>query len=143
MDIPLRERLEAAEEAVRRAQEAAAAWRRVSAPSGGADAPDALLDRFCAIAERTVRALRAEADARRRRFDAVAVLQARLKFANGTTKRFVVAKPDDKIAEPHIGEMFHVALQKQGVVASLESYPVLVVDRRKRIVAEIPVSATM
>ena len=51
---------------------------------------------------------------------------------------YTVSKPTDAIDEPYIGEMFHAALVKQGVVASLEAYPVLVVDRRKRIVAEIP-----
>lgn len=75
---------------------------------------------------------------RRKRFDSIPVLQAMLRFKDGSTRRVAVSKPTDEIDEPHIGEMFYAALQKQGVVASLEAYPVLVVDRRKRIVAEIP-----
>ena len=75
---------------------------------------------------------------RRARFDAVPVLQAELRFKDGTTRKVAVSKPTGEIEEPFIGEMFHAALVKQGVVASLETYPVLVVDKRKRIVAEIP-----
>lgn len=75
---------------------------------------------------------------RRARFDAAPVLQATLRFRDGTTRRVVVSKPTDEIDEPHIGEMFHAALQKQGVVASCEQWPVLVVDRRGRVVGEIP-----
>ena len=79
-----------------------------------------------------------KAEERRKRFDAVPILQAMLRFADGTTRRVAVSKPTDAIEEPYIGEMFHMALKKQGVVASLETYPVLVVDKRKRIVGEIP-----
>lgn len=75
---------------------------------------------------------------RRARFDAVPVLQAELRFRDGKTRRVAVSKPTDEIDEPHIGEMFHAALVKQGVVASCEPWPVLVVDRRGRVVAEIP-----
>ena len=75
---------------------------------------------------------------RRKRFDAVPILQALLRFKDGTTRKVAVSKPTGEIEEPFIGEMFHAALVKQGVVSSLETYPVLVVDKRKRIVAEIP-----
>ena len=91
----------------------------------------------------TAEELTRKIEERRKRFDSVPVLQAMLRFKDGSTRRVAVSKPTDEIEEPYIGEMFHAALQKQGVVASLEAYPVLVVDRRKRIVAEIPVSATM
>ena len=75
---------------------------------------------------------------RRARFDAASVLQATLRFRDGTTRRVAVSKPTDSIDEPHIGEMFHAALVKQGVAASCEAWPVLVVDRRGRVVGEIP-----
>ena len=75
---------------------------------------------------------------RRRRFDSVPVLQASLRFADGTTRRVAVSKPTDEIEEPHIGEMFHAALVKQGVVETCEPWPVLVVDRRGRIVGKVP-----
>lgn len=75
---------------------------------------------------------------RRARFDAVPVLQAELRFKDGKTRRVAVSKPTDEIDEPHIGEMFHAALVKQGVVETCEPWPVLVVDRRGRVVAEIP-----
>lgn len=75
---------------------------------------------------------------RRARFDAVPVLQAELRFRDGKTRRVAVSKPTDEIDEPHIGEMFHAALVKQGVVETCEPWPVLVVDRRGRVVAEIP-----
>lgn len=71
---------------------------------------------------------------RRARFDAEPVLQATLRFRDGTTKRVAVSKPTDEIDEPYIGEMFHAALVKQGVAASCEAWPVLVVDRRGRVV---------
>lgn len=75
---------------------------------------------------------------RRARFDAVPVLQAELRFRDGKTRRVAVSKPTDEIDEPHIGEMFHAALVKQGVVETCEAWPVLVVDRRGRVVSEIP-----
>lgn len=74
---------------------------------------------------------------RRERFDAAPVLQATLRFRDGTTRRVVVSKPTDEIDEPHIGEMFHAALVKQGVAASCEAWPVMVVDRRGRVVGKI------
>lgn len=108
--------------------------------SGGEGWPDA--GRFFSDAERRLdeqlEAVRRKDEERRRRFDAVPVLQAALRFRDGTTRRVVISKPTDEIDEPFVGEMFHAALVKQGVVASLEDYPVLVVDRRKRVVAEIP-----
>lgn len=75
---------------------------------------------------------------RRARFDAAPVLQATLRFRDGTTRRVAVSRPTDEIDEPHIGKMFHAALVKQGVVETCEAWPVLVVDRRGRIVGEIP-----
>ena len=87
---------------------------------------------------RTAEMLDRKIEERRKRFDSVPVLQALLRFADGTTRKVAVSKPTGEIEEPFIGEMFHAALVKQGVVSSLETYPVLVVDKRKRIVAEIP-----
>lgn len=75
---------------------------------------------------------------RRARFDAVPVLQAELRFRDGKTRRVAVSKPTDEIDEPHIGEMFYDALVRQGVATSCEAWPVLVVDRRGRVVGEIP-----
>ena len=118
------------------------AYRR-AAGHGGTETPE--LPQFVALMTElthTAEELTRKIEERRKRFDSVPVLQAMLRFKDGSTRRVAVSKPTDEIEEPYIGEMFHVALQKQGVVASLESYPVLVVDRRKRIVAEIPVSAT-
>lgn len=110
--------------------------------SGGEGWPDS--GRFFSDAERRLdeqlEAVRRKDEERRRRFDAVPVLQAALRFRDGTTRRVVVSKATDEIAEPFVGEMFHAALVKQGVVASLEDYPVLVVDRRRRVVARIPVA---
>lgn len=109
--------------------------------SGGEGWPDA--ERFFSDAEsrlnERLEAVRRRDEERRRRFDAVPVLQAALRFRDGSTRRVAVSKPTDEIDEPFVGEMFHAALVRQGVVASLEDYPVLVVDRRRRVVAEIPV----
>lgn len=77
--------------------------------------------------------------ARRARFAAVPVLQAKLAFADGTERRVAVSKPTDDIDEPYIGEMFYAALVRQGVVGSCESFPVLVIDRRRRVIAKIGV----
>ena len=114
------------------------AYRR-AAGNGGTESPE--LPQFVALmTELThmVEELTRKIDERRKRFDSVPVLQAMLRFKDGTTRRVAVSKPTDEIAEPFVGEMFHAALVKQGVVASLEDYPVLVVDRRRRVVAEIP-----
>ena len=116
---------------------------RRAAGHGGTETPE--LPQFVALMTElthTAEELTRKIEERRKRFDSVPVLQAMLRFKDGSTRRVAVSKPTDEIEEPYIGEMFHAALQKQGVVASLEAYPVLVVDRRKRIVAEIPVSTT-
>ena len=118
------------------------AYRR-AAGEGGTETPE--LPQFVSLMTeltRTTEELTRKIEERRKRFDSIPVLQAMLRFKDGSTRRVAVSKPTDEIEEPYIGEMFHAALQKQGVVASLEAYPVLVVDRRKRIVAEIPVSTT-
>ena len=108
--------------------------------SGGEESPGAM--QCYAVIEnalqKSIDALQRKEEERRRRFDAVPVLQAMLRFKDGSTRRVAVSKPTDAISEPHIGEMFHAALVRQGVVASLETYPVLVVDKRGRIVDEIP-----
>ena len=112
---------------------------RRAAGEGGTETPE--LPEFVALMTaltRTAEELTRKIEERRKRFDSVPVLQAMLRFKDGSTRRVAVSKPTDAIEEPYIGEMFHVALQKQGVVASLEDYPVLVIDRRKRVVAEIP-----
>lgn len=85
--------------------------------------------------------LEREEEKRRRRFDFAPVLQALLRFKDGSTRRVAVSKPtDDAIDEPHVGEKFYAALVRQGVVATLEQFPVLVVDRRGRVVAKIPIA---
>ena len=114
------------------------AYRR-AAGEGGTETPE--LPQFVALMTaltRTAEELTRKVEERRKRFDSVPVLQAMLRFKDGSTRRVAVSKPTDATEEPYIGEMFHVALQKQGVVATLEDYPVLVIDRRKRVVAEIP-----
>ena len=84
--------------------------------------------------------LEREEEKRRRRFDFAPVLQALLRFKDGSTRRVAVNKPTDAIDEPHVGEKFYAALVRQGVVATLEQFPVLVVDRRGRVVAKIPIA---
>lgn len=84
--------------------------------------------------------LEREEEKRRRRFDFAPVLQALLRFKDGSTRRVAVSKPTSAIDEPHVGEKFYAALVRQGVVATLEQFPVLVVDRRGRVVAKIPVA---
>lgn len=130
--MSMKEQLERVREAYDRTAEAQRLWRTAELP----DTPQfsALLAEIVRQAEDIDRRIRE----RRARFDAVPVLQALLRFKDGTTRRVAVSKPTDEIDEPHIGEMFHNALVKQGVVASCEAWPVLVVDRRGRIVAEIP-----
>ena len=137
----LRQRIAAAEDALKKAREASEAWSGYLALSSLPDAPDAPLARFRALAKDALAGLRREHGERRRRFDSVPVLQAALRFRDGSIRRVAVSKPTDGIDEPHIGELFHAALVRQGVVASLEAYPVLVADRRGRVVAEIPVAA--
>ena len=82
--------------------------------------------------------LEREEEKRRKRFDFAPILQALLRFKDGSTRRVAVSKPTDAIDEPYVGEKFYAALVRQGVAASLEPFPVLVVDRRNRIVGKIP-----
>lgn len=89
---------------------------------------------------RTAEELTRKIEERRKRFDSVPVLQAMLRFKDGSTRRVAVSKPTDAIDEPYIGEMFHAALVKQGVVATLEDYPVLVIDKRRHVIGKIPVA---
>lgn len=114
------------------------AYRRAAGEGGTATQDRPEFVSLLTALTRTAEELTRKAEERRKRFDAVPILQAMLRFADGTTRRVAVSKPTDAIDEPHIGEMFHMALKKQGVVASLETYPVLVVDKRKRIVDRIP-----
>ncbi len=114
---------------------------RHAAGEGGVATPE--LPQFAPLMaeiKRTADELTLKIEERRRRFDAVPVLQALLRFKDGTTRKVAVSKPSGEIEEPYIGEMFHDALVKQGVVASLENYPILVVDKRRRIVGEIPLT---
>lgn len=130
--MSMKEQLERVREAYDRTVEAQRLWRAAELP----DTPQfaALLAEIVRQAEDIDRRIRE----RRARFDAVPVLQAELRFRDGATRRVAVSKPTDEIDEPHIGEMFHAALVKQGVVETCEPWPVLVVDRRGRVVAEIP-----
>lgn len=84
--------------------------------------------------------LEREEEKRRKQFDFAPILQALLRFKDGTTRRVAVSKPTDAIDEPYVGEKFYAALTRQGVVASLEPFPVLVVDRRNRIIGKIPIA---
>jgi hypothetical protein len=114
------------------------AYRR-AAGEGGTETPE--LPQFASLMTeltRTAEELTRKIEERRKRFDSVPVLQAMLRFKDGSTRRVAVSKPTDSIDEPYIGEMFHAALVKQDVVASCEPWPVLVVDRRGRVVGEIP-----
>lgn len=120
------------------AQNAWTAYRR-AAGEGGTATPE--LPQFVALLTdltRTAESLDRKIEERRKRFDSVPVLQALLRFADGTTRKVAVSKPTDEIEEPYIGELFYTALKMKGVSVSLETFPVLVVDRRKRVVAEIP-----
>ena len=131
MSGTLRERLAAAEDALKKAQEAQEAWRGYLSLSGLSDAPDANLARFCAVVADAVAKCRAERDALICRFAAVSILQVRLRVG-GTERRIVVAKPDDRVDVPHIGEAFYSALAAKGEVVNLEDYDVAVVDSRGR-----------
>ena len=114
------------------------AYRR-AAGDGGTETPE--LPQFVSLKTeltRTAEELTRKIEERRKRFDSVPVLQAMLRFKDGSTRRVAVSKPTDAIDEPYIGEMFHAALVKQGVVATLEDYPVLVIDKRKKIINKIP-----
>ena len=113
-------------------------YRRVAGESGTATPELPQLKWLLGMFTRTAEMLDRKIEERRKRFDSVPVLQALLRFADGTTRKVAVSKPTDEIEEPYIGEMFYTALKAQGVAVSLETYPVLVVDRRKRVVAVIP-----
>ena len=130
--MSMKEQLERVREAYDCTVEAQRLWRAAELP----DTPQfaALLAEIVRQAEDIDRRI----GERRARFDAVPVLQAELRFKDGKTRRVAVSKPTDEIDEPHIGEMFHAALVKQGVLETCEPWPVLVVDRRGRVVAEIP-----
>ena len=139
----LNEQLELVLECYRKVASAKNFWTayRHAAGEGGVATPE--LPQFAPLMaeiKRTADELTLKIEERRRRFDAVPVLQALLRFKDGTTRKVAVSKPSGEIEEPYIGEMFHYALVKQGVVASLENYPILVVDKRRRIVGEIPLS---
>lgn len=138
----LSKRLALARNALALAHDAQVAWAEYLRASGLQVTPDANFEVCCAMAEDEVKNLAKEAEEHRRRFDAISVLQALLRFKDGSTRRVAVSKPTEEIDEPYIGEMFYAALAKQGVVASLESYPVLVVDKRRRVVGEIAVAST-
>ncbi len=116
------------------------AYRR-AAGEGGTETPE--LPQFASLMTeltRTAEELTRKIEERRKRFDSVPVLQAMLRFKDGSTRRVAVSKPTDAIDEPYIGEMFHAALVKQGVVATLEDYPVLVIDKRRHVIGKIPVA---
>lgn len=139
----LNEQLELVLECYRKVASAKNFWTayRHAAGEGGVATPE--LPQFAPLMaeiKRTADELTLKIEERRRRFDAVPVLQALLRFKDGTTRKVAVSKPSGEIEEPYIGEMFHDALVKQGVVASLENYPILVVDKRRRIVGEIPLT---
>lgn len=135
--------LELVRECYQRVASAQTCWNdyRRAAGRGGTATPE--LPQFVSLMTElthTAEQLDRMAKERRKRFEAIAVLQATLRFKDGSTRRVAVSKPTDEIDEPFIGEMFYDALTRQGVIASLEDYPVLVVDRRKRIVASIPIA---
>ena len=137
----LNARLEIVQECYRKVASALNDWNGYRRTSGERGEETAELPQFAALLTeltRTAEELTRRIDERKRRFDAVPILQAMMLFKDGSTRRVAVSKPTDTIEEPHIGEMFHAALVKQGVTASLETYPVLVVDKRRRVVAEIP-----
>ena len=136
----MREQLETVRDAydhAMRAQELYNAYRKV-ADANGTATPELPFASILAAITHTAEDIDRRIAERRARFDAVPVLQALLRFKDGTTRRVAVSKPTDEIDEPYIGEMFHAALVRQGVVASCEAWPVLVVDRRGRVVGEIP-----
>lgn len=138
--MSLKEQLETVREAydhAMRAQTLYNAYRKAAGVDGTAT-PEMPFAPILATLTHTAEDIDRRIRERRARFDAVPVLQALLRFKDGTTRKVAVSKPTDEIDEPHIGEMFHTALVKQGVATSCEAWPVLVVDRRGRIVAEIP-----
>ena len=138
--MSLKEQLETVREAydhAMRAQGLYNAYRKAAGMDGTAT-PEMPFAPILAALTHTAEDIDRRIRERRARFDAVPVLQALLRFKDGTTRRVAVSRPTDEIDEPHIGEMFYAALAKQGVATSCEAWPVLVVDRRGRVVGEIP-----
>ena len=138
--MSLKEQLETIREAYDHAMRAQGLYNsyRKAAGAGGTATPEIPFTPILVALTHTAEDIDRRIAERRARFDAAPVLQATLRFRDGTTRRVAVSKPTDEIDEPHIGEMFHSALVKQGVVETCEAWPVLVVDRRGRIVGEIP-----
>ena len=136
----MREQLETVRDAYDHAMRAQGLYNayRKTAGADGTATPELPFASILAALTHTTEDIDRRIAERRARFDAAPVLQAQLRFRDGTTRRVAVSKPTDEIDEPYIGEMFHAALVKQGVAASCEAWPVLVVDRRGRIVGEIP-----
>ena len=138
---PLRPKIKALTDALRLAEESAAKWSAYADHPDGGETSRHVSEYIASLTMTLAEAKRQYAE-RLRRFDAIPVLQATFCFSDGSTRRIAVSKPTDEIEEPYIGETFYDALKKQGVVASLESYPVFVVDRRRRIINEIAVAST-
>lgn len=138
--MSLNEQLETIREAYDHAMRAQGLYNayRKAAGANGTATPEMPFTPLLVALTHTAEELTRKIEERRARFDAVPVLQATLRFRDGTTRRVAVSRPTDEIDEPHIGEMFHAALVRQGVAASCEAWPVLVVDRRGRVVGEIP-----
>lgn len=138
--MSLKEQLETIREAYDHAMRAQGLYNayRKAAGAGGTATPEIPFTPIIVALTHTAEDIDRQIAERRARFDAAPVLQAALRFRDGTTRRVAVSKPTDEIDEPYIGEMFHAALVKQGVVETCEQWPVLVVDRRGRVVGEIP-----
>lgn len=137
----LKERIELVQECYHKVASANnfyTAYRRTSGECGEATPERPEFVALMSALTRTAEELTRREEERMRRFDSVPVLQATLRFADGTTRKVAVSKPSGEIDEPHVGELFHAALVKQGVVETCEPWPVLVVDKRGRVVAEIP-----
>jgi len=135
-----KEQLELVRQCYDKVASAMSDWQnyRKAAGAGGTATPEMPFTPLLVALTHTAEDIDRRIAERRARFDAVPVLQAELRFRDGRTRRVAVSKPTDEIDEPHIGEMFHAALVKQGVVETCEPWPVLVVDRRGRVIAEIP-----
>lgn len=138
--MSLKEQLETIREAYGHAMRAQGLYNayRKAAGANGTAAPELPFVPILVALTHTAEDIDRRMKERRARFDATPVLQATLRFRDGTTRRVAVSKPTDEIDEPHIGEMFYGALVRQGVAVSCEAWPVLVVDRCGRVVGEIP-----
>lgn len=136
----MREQLEAVRDAWAKVAEAQGLYNayRQAAGANGTATPELPFAPILVALTHTAEDIDRRIRERRARFNAAPVLQATLRFRDGTTRRVAVSKPADGIDEPYIGEMFHAALVRQGVATSCEAWPVLVVDRRGRTVGEIP-----